>query len=477
VLVTVTIGALGLLVALALTGRAAAGFRAAGAAVFAAAAALLILFPWSLELVLPGVEWSVLGAGPRPANAHGVADLVLFRTGPVGAGLLGAGMLAAAVLPLAVAQGWRFSWAARAWIVAAVSWAATWVMTSGLLPVPALEVEAALAPAAAAVAMAVSLGMVAFDVDLPGFHFGWRQLVAVLAAGAGLVGALPVLGASFDGRWNAPSRDHSRLLSWMPEMESEGAFRVLWLGDPEVVPPGSWRLEEGLHYATTRNGAGDVRAQWAPAPGRAGLVGDALEVARDGETARLGRLLAPMAIRYVVVPRQLAPGSQVLRRLPPADVVETLRSQIDLREVETDDAVVLYENDAWAPGRATLAPGAVEVSRASGIEAFRAGDIAGSEPVLGEQTGATTYEGSVSAGSEVHLAESSSGRWRLTAEGDTASRRTSFGWANAFSVESAGDATLAFRTPLARWLALALELILIAAAIRLSFGPREVEQP
>src|SRR5690606_662400 len=86
-------------------------------------------------------------------------------------------------------------------------------------------------------------------------------------------------------------------------------FRVLWLGDPAALPLGSWELDEGVAYATTDDGIPGVEDLWVGSDdGRTSLLADALDLARTGQTARLGRLLAPMAVRYVVVPEQMAPA-------------------------------------------------------------------------------------------------------------------------------------------------------------------------
>ena len=59
-----------------------------------------------------------------------------------------------------------------------------------------------------------------------------------------------------------------------------------------------------------------------------------LDVALDGDTDRLGRLLAPMGVRYVVVPSQLAPDPDGgAEAPPPPQLTRTLAGQLDLEEV------------------------------------------------------------------------------------------------------------------------------------------------
>lgn len=462
----------GLVLAALLTGRLAAAGRVAAAGVAGAAGAFAVLFPWSFELVPPATGWGILGVGPGPLNAHTLADVVLFRVGPVGLGMLSGGLVLAALFAVVVGNDWRYGWAVCSAVVAFVSWGVAWSGSRGWLGVPSFDVMPVLAPAAAAVALALAMGVVAFERDLRGFHFGVRQGFAIASVVAAVTGALPVLGAMFDGGWYAPSRDYAQLLSWMEEQGGSGAFRVLWIGDREVLPLDSWQLEGDTAYATSRQGFPDVTARWAPDEGRSGLLADAIAVARKGETSRLGRLLAPMGVRYIALPRTLAPGSDRVRRAAPPDLLDTLRSQVDLSEVATDETITVYENASWVPMRSALSPEAAKASEASGAEAYRSGGAAG-VPVLRGQSGPTTYVGSVPSDATVHVAESASSGWRLEVDGDGATRRWSFGWANAFETESGGKAKLSYRTPILRWLAIALQLVLIAAATRLAFGRRE----
>lgn len=462
----VTVVALAL--AVALTGRPLAAARVLGTGAVGAIGALVLLFPWSFELLPPATGWAVLGTGPGPVNAHTLADIVLFRVGPVGAGFLTAGLLLAMVFAIVVGHDWRFRWATRGVLLAMIPWGLAWAGTRGWLPVPSFDVVPVLAPAAVGVAIGVAMGVAAFETDLRGFHFGVRQVLAIAAFVAAAAGAVPVLGAMFEGSWYAPRRDYAQLLSWMEAERGDGAFRVLWMGNPEVLPLDGWRLSDGLSYGTSRQGPPDVSARWAPSEGRTGLLADAVAIARRGETSRLGRLLAPMGVRYIALPERLAPDSSRVRRPIPADLVDTLRSQVDLREITTDESITVYENASWVPGRASLSAAAAEASESSGAEAYRAGGAAG-VPVLRGESGPASYRGTVAANATIHVAEAASPRWRLTVDGEGASRRTSFGWANAFEVDSGGAAELAFRTPLMRWLALALQIAFIGVAMRVAF--------
>lgn len=459
----------GIVLGSVVVGGVGAGVRALAVAFVASLGAGLLLVPWTFELLLPGATWSGFAGFGRPASdAPGLGELLRFGIGPFGRSPLTWALLAVAVLPLVVGRRWRFGWAARLWFVAVVGWAAAWALGRGWLGVDPPAVDVLLAPAAAALALAAALGLSAFEIDLPAYQFGWRQVASFVAAGAAAVATLPVLAGSIDGQWRIPERDVAQLLSWMPERQADGQFRVLWAGDPAALPMDGWRLDDGLAYASSRGGPADVTTSWpASDSGSTGLLRDAVEVARRGETSRLGHLLAPLGVRYVAVPLRSGPARNGAPRLPvPEDVLGALRAQIDLRLIESDDALVVYENAAWAPAVAVLPDAAVEPSTRSGPDAARTTELAGAPQALAP-VGTNRFEGAW-PGPELYFAESYSSRWSFEPDGaGSAVHRKAFGWANAWTAPAAPAATLAYRTSPLRYAALLLELGLWAVLVRL----------
>jgi hypothetical protein len=341
-----------------LAGPLAAGWRAFGLATAAVAGAAVLLVPWTFELVAPGSPLSgVLGIGPQASDAPGFGELLRLHVAPMTLGAASIGLLVAAALPLVVGRGWRFDWGTRCWSVALLSIGVTWAAGRGWLGVAPPSPEVLLAPAAVALVLSVALGLAAFEMDLRDYHFGWRQVASVAAALAATATLVPTLVAAVDGRWGLPPRDYARLLAWMPDQAREsGDFRVLWVGSPDVLPTDGWRISTGVAYSLSRNGAPDVTDLWPGSDqGATGLVADALAVARAGETTRLGRLLGPFGVRYIAVPREAAPANlSNVRSQPPRGLLDALAAQVDLRQIQTDEALVLFENAAWADA----APGA-----------------------------------------------------------------------------------------------------------------------
>jgi GT2 family glycosyltransferase len=474
--IAVLVAALGLLFGSILAGGAGATVRAVRIAVGGTVVAFVLLLPWSASLALPGGWSSVAGVGRLTDLAPGLGDLLRFEIGPMGGGLFGWGLLAVAALPLLVGRGWRFAWAVRFWGVIIVGVGLAWAGGRGWLPVRLQDPDLLLAPAAAALAGAVAMGAAAAQVDIRGYRFSWRQ-VAPLAGGLALVAAvLPVLGAATDGSWYLTKEEVARSVGWMgPEVE-QGAFRVLWLGDPAALPLDGWALdgEKGVAYATSRNGPPELTDLWpGPPSGATEAMGAAITVAREGGTARLGRLLAPMGVRYIVVPNQLAnDGDPAELAIPPA-LSRALGSQLDLRLLPSDPALDVYENVSWGPGRALLADGAVAAIR-SGTDV--GADLAGSQPVL-PGSGPVRFGGPLPGAGTVFLAESPSGRWELTVDGRKAGRVDAFGAANAFTVPQPGSAQLRYRTPIIRYPLAVAPFLLWAGAANLLWRTRRRPAP
>jgi hypothetical protein len=383
------------------------------------------------------------------------------------------------VLPLLIGRDERLGWAVRAWTLAVVSWGLAWLAERGDLPVTLPPADVLLAPAAAGLALATAMGVVAFQVDLPGYRFGWRQLAAGLAAVAVGLGTLPILGAAFDGSWSMPRGDHSRALRFLDTENDRSPFRVLWLGDPAALPLGSWELGDGVAYATTDQGTPKAEDLWAGSDdGRTRLLADAIDLARRGQTSRLGRLLAPMGVRYVVVPERLAPAPFASDALPaPAGLSATLDAQLDLEPLDLPAGLRVYRNQAAAPLRGAVSDPALLPEEGGIAPAVRL-DLSATPAALDDANGPDSWSGAVSAGTTVFLSAAHSTRWRLDVDGERMDQTKPFGWANAFTVTADGDASLHYQTSVVRYLLLAAQALawlwLIRTVVRARLNPPRV---
>jgi hypothetical protein len=460
--------AIGLALGGLVAGEPRGGGRVIGTALGASAVAIVLHMPWTLDFVLPGSQWSAIGGVRSDTARLGLGDLLRFHTGPIGGGAIGFVFLVVAALPLVFGRGWRMTWATRAWALALTCWLAALIGQQSWFHYALGPPEALLAPAAAALALSAALGVAAFDTDLPGYRFGWRQIAPVLAGLALAIGIVPVLGGMFDGRWHAPDQSHEPVLAFLhDEQASAGPFRVVWLGDPDVLPLQGWRLSDGVAYATTDHGLPTVEDRWVgSSDGATSLVADALHLAQDRDTSRLGRLVAPMGVRYFVVTGESAPGSGDARPLP-RDVERALAEQLDLQEVIADPHLHVYRNVSWAPTRTELkGPAADAATQSPFFDAAAATGLAGSPPLLTDHSGYATAKGRVNDSSVVYLGDASSPHWSLTINGHDAPRAKAFGWANEFRVGQGGTAALHFNTPISRYALLAVQVALWLVAIR-----------
>jgi len=156
---------------------------------------------------------------------------------------------------------------------------------------------------------------------------------------------------------------------------------------------------------------------------------------------------------------------------PPSALLNTLAGQLDLRQKDIDDAYVVYENEAWIPERAMLPQAVAAASLEAGFESLVRTDLAGAKAMLPGSDGANAWTGEASAGT-VFASAPADGGWELSVDGTTMTRRPAFGWANAFTVDRAGAATLSFATPLSRLLLIGVQAVLwlvaVAVAVRRS---------
>ncbi|HUF84232.1 MAG TPA: glycosyltransferase family 2 protein, partial [Acidimicrobiia bacterium] len=416
------------------------GLRMLGITLVGIGGALVLLVPWPLDF--PGADGAALGFAFRPALS--LAEVLRFESGPSGAGWAGFGLLIAAALSLAIATGPRLAWAARAWALALLGFAAVWLPSRFGPDVSVPAPEAALSLAALGLALAIALGVAALvEGELQRYRFGWRQPVVALA-GVGIV--LSVVGFAADaadGRWHAPARDWHQVLGFLRAERADGGFRVLWVGDPAVLPFDPAVAGGGVGYVLTRDGPGNGRELFRAPERRADrLVGDAIDLVADDRTNRLGHLLAPMAVRYIAVPARAGPRAEVVGGASFSTVADALDAQTDLIRLGTQPDVVLYENAAWAATRATLDEDAAEDlpldSRAPLRAALRT-ELDVAEPVKGPVgDSAPTGPGTV-LWSEAFDAD-----WEARAGGNGLDHVEPFGFANGYVLPDRGSVSITY---------------------------------
>ena len=433
------------------------GSRSARAAVRAAiggiGVALVLCAPWVIGTAFAGPHaLGVFGLPSALAGSPGWSELMRFDLGPIGGSALSWLLLVAAVLPLIIGAGPRLAWAGRLWVVALMSWGLAWAVARGWTGSFTPSIDALLAPAAVAVAACIGLGVAAFETDLFGHRFGWRQLVTSVMMVAALAGMIPVVAEISNGSFGLPASGFNAPLQFL-SAKAPASYRVLWLGDPAALPLGGWSAGRGLSYATTESGPPDAQFLYAPAdPGPAAQLADAVALAREGKTVHLGRLLAPAAIRYVVVIQTLAPAVVVVQSAAsypvPADLLPALDQQADLDQIPGGEGFVVFTNTAALPERGIRTAGAVRGERtasgpAVGIALPAAGDLAGWRDALPGPAGSEGFFGALRSGT-VYAAMAPGGDWQLSVADAAAHASPAFGWATQFDVRRGGHGALRF---------------------------------
>jgi hypothetical protein len=205
-------------------------------------------------------------------------------------------------------------------------------------------------------------------------------------------------------------------------------------------------------YASTDHGLPSVENRWAgSSTGATSQLRDAIRLAEHRDTSRLGRLLAPMGVRYVVVQTAAAPSGQPTQPVPPA-IDRSLAEQLDLQQVLADPHVQVYRNVAWAPTRTALSPAAAQATKSNSyFDVVSDVDLTGSPPLLTQHQSFATASGKVGDGTTVYVANAPSERWSLKVDGKTVPRSDAFGWANTFAVDHGGNGELRFNTPVWRY--------------------------
>lgn len=415
------LAALAFCLAALVVGRSRAAFRAFGASVVGAAGAAVLLMPWTFTIRHATTDRAAFGFAFYPHVT--LSQVVRFDTGPAGGGVASYGLLAAAVLALVLTTGPRLQWATRAWLLTLLAWAAV-VVPSRLAPgtaVPAPEGVLSLG----ALGVAVAAGLAVSSVQQR--RWGWRRVAAAAAVAGVVLGGLGFAADALNGRWHAPSTSWPTQLAFTRDQQFQGQFRVLWLGDPAVLPLDPARVTTGLSYLLTRNGPGDARELLrAPVTTTHDPVADAVTAALHGRTSRLGRIVAPMGVRYVAVPLRSGPGG--LAGHTPPGLVAALRDQLDLARLGSDSAIQLYENQAWYPGL-TVVRGrhaTIPAQPRDPAQVTANTDLSGSRP-LGDRP---------SAPGTVLWFEADDAGWHATAGGHTLVHRPAFAITNQFRLDT-----------------------------------------
>lgn len=455
------------------------GARSAITGIGVAAAGLAVSFallqPWSFSLLHRQAWTQIVGLGASGPRRLGLVDLAAFRVGPSSVAVLALFLYVPIVAAPLIAGGWRLTWAARAGALIVGGLLVAVLDDRGALPLRLPEPGIVLTPVALGLAITACVTVAGFERDIRAARFGWRQPLGVLVAVSLAAGMLPAVVNVAGGRWSAPPLGLGDYLAVLPPADnatSPGDYRIVFVGDPRVLPVPAAEVAPGVGFAVVGDG-GPGLADHFPAEPDDGdaLVAEALRAAAGQTTERAGRLLAPLAIRYVVVPvDDRSRQGQAAAVEPPTGLLAALGRQLDLRLVDSPAQLVVYENTAWLPLAAQLDPVAAAASHDAGAAALAVSEIGRGDPLLTGQRLDAGVSTPAAAGT-FQLAVPAESGWTLRLDGRPLATRTSFGWGLAADLGSPGTLRLDHRDG-GRALLLILEAILVLGAVVVGSGAR-----
>lgn len=438
--------------------------RVARLAAVALLGAIVLNVPWSLTFF--GDNWALrtFGAPDETSTATGLWSVVQIGGASMTLGALAALALLPLALSLFVARAERALWAIRGAFLVVPSLAAALAIGRGTAGAVLPDV-AYLLPV---VGLGAALGAMALVGELvDGVLAGIRRaqrVVAVLAVTVATVAAVPVVLATVDGRWNQPSTTSAQLLAQLPVDPPEGDFHVAYVGARGMLPVSGHPLTGDLHVAVADDGPVSASDYWQPLDNALiDSLDAALVAAIDTSTVRAGRLLAPLAVRYVVVP--IAPPGEAAAEPGPelARVLDGLSGQLDMRRVFSSSSLAIFENRAWIPLMSVLDDDSAVLSTRAGADELLTGQIAIRGPI--QMLGATSSSPAFVDRWTVHLASPFSERMALNVGGVKVQSRIAFGGTTAFDSPVSGVARLEFRTEGSHRALVALQAFVWVAAL------------
>ena len=328
----------------------------------------IFLLPLTVDTLIAGRRaLGVFGLSRGPWSAPSFSDLVRGADGSFGANWLGWLLPAMALLGLLLCRNERRSMASKAATIATLTLVVATLDAHHWMGSFAPDIDVLLALYMVMLALLIGLGVSAIELDLRQSGFGWRQVVAGFSVAALVVATLPFLASFASGRFDLPTTSVAESLSALAPANS-GGYRVLWLGDPSILPVQGWSVAPGLEAATSTDGLPGGATLFAPPnSGTSDVLLQSLQLALEGRTVRLGAILAEAGISTIVVMNASAPELAGVQSVPlrevPASLTTTLGFQTDLSLVLQTSSVVVYSNSVFhglvsssAPGSSTSTP-------------------------------------------------------------------------------------------------------------------------
>ena len=419
---------------------------------------VVLNLPWAGTYIRSGWWEALTGAPVESGRNIGLIGLATFNVGGFVLSSVTVALYAVVIGSVLLVHGVRAGWVMRGASLVAFGLAVAMLDDSALLPVHLPEPAVLLVPVAFGIAICAGAMGAALVVDLRRARFGWRQPISALVAVAFAIGLVPVSVNALNGSWSQPSLALPQLLAQLPDVKTSGEYRTMFIGDTRVLPGAPLNFGWGISYSVVNSGAPTMEEMWETPPTRArdNAVAALYGIVR-GQTARAGRLLAPLSVRFIVVP--IIDGGQSTRSDPiaaPLGLIDSLSRQLDLRRLYASPDLVIFENASWVPMRSMLTASGAASSQLAGATSMIATDISGATPLPTPTRPEGIIEADVEPGT-VHLAVPFSTHWKLTLDGNTIEARPAFGLTNAYDITNAGRIRLGFESSLIHSLSVLLQ--------------------
>ncbi|MDP4735435.1 MAG: glycosyltransferase [Ilumatobacteraceae bacterium] len=425
---------------------------------------LFINLPWSMHFV--SSSWWHLLAGDQGVTDRkiGLISLARLDFGNTRGGFLVVAIYFCVFCALVVADGWRRLWAIRSSVLVVFGLLLVVLDDRGRLPFALPEPAVMLAIVACGLALAVATCLSVFAETNLTRASDWRRSLSLLVPLAIAMMIAPTLLSVTDGRWNQPETLVPQLLEQLPDNPKEGNYRTLYVGERDLLPVATNSVNSEISYGVADDGAVNFSSNWAPQETSMNLVAQrALKSLIADDTVRVGRLISPLAIRFIVVPLGDLPSSAAL------SLVESLSNQLDLRRTYFARNLVIFEDVTWLPIISVL-------DEVSSVASQQVSDFSLTSQELKSQSALLIDKNSVAdkkvrakfAGGTVHVAVPFDSRWRLIVDDAQLAPRVAFGSSTAFDAPIAGILSLQYQTSPLRYFYLVVQAIVWLCLIMLA---------
>lgn len=442
--------------------------------------ATIVQVPWLNSMLADNVWNGLTSSSTSSSEDIGIINLARLDFGRVRFGAVVLGLYLAVAAGLVIVGATRFVWAARSAALVVGAGAVIVAADHGLLGFSMPEPAVLLVVVAAGLAIASGNCVAAATDDLGKEVFGWRQPIGWIVVISILVSMLPTLVSAANGRWHQPKTSLAQLLVQLPTDPPEGDYNNLYIGDARLLQLPSQSIVSGdanISYAVARDGELTLTNRWrGPRTQMNSSLNRAIAAIVSKSTARGGRLLAPLAVRYIVVPLIDGGVSSADNPLPvPTRLLDSLSAQLDFRHVYSASDLVIYENAAWLPTLAVLDETTAMISSQGGEDALLSSSLGAARALPYAADINEEPLGELSVGT-VHLAAPFTNNMRLVIGNAEVAPRVAFGGSTAFDVPVGGPAKLMYSTPWLHTLFVFVQLLMWLGLVAISIDARRLRR-